>query len=69
VSGGCSLSSPVIIAQELSIAIFPQPLQSMAGNMVVGNSVGSCRLFSCYFPEFPMFVIIGQFSRAVEDGQ
>ena len=27
------------------------------------------RLFSCYFHEFPLFVIIGQFSRAVEDGQ
>jgi len=26
------------------------------------------RLFSCYFHEFPLFVIIGQFSRAVEDG-
>jgi len=27
------------------------------------------RLFSCYFHEFPLIVIIGQFSRAVEDGQ
>jgi hypothetical protein len=39
-------------AQELSIAIFPQPLRSMAGNMVVGNSVGSCRLSGCYFQQF-----------------
>ena len=68
-SGGCSLSSPVILAQELSIAIFPQPLQRMAGNMVVGNSVGSCRLSGCCFPQFPEPVVIGQFSRAVENGK
>ena len=69
VSGGCSLSSPVILVQELSIAIFPQPLRSMAGNMVVGNSVLLRRLTGCYFHEFPVFVIIGQFSRTVEDGK
>jgi len=68
VSGGCSLSSPVILVQELSIAIFPQPLRSMAGPMVVGNSVLLRRLTGCYFHELPVFVIIGQFSRAVEDG-
>jgi len=37
--------------------------------MVVGNSVWSCRLFCFDFHEFPLFVIIGQFSRAVEDGK
>ena len=68
-SGGCSLSSPVILVQELSTAIFPRPLRSMAGNIVVGNSVGLRRLIGCYFQEFPVFVIIGQFSWAVEDGK
>ena len=56
-------------AQELSIAIFPQPLRSMAGNMVVGNSVGSCRLSGFYFHQFSLPVIIGQFSRAMENGK
>ena len=37
--------------------------------MVVGNSAGSCRLSGCYLYEFPVLVIIGQFSRAVEDGK
>ena len=37
--------------------------------MVVGNSVGSCRLFCFYFHEFPVLVIIGQFSWAVENGK
>ena len=55
--------------QELSIAIFPQPLRSMAGNMVVGNSFGSCRLSGFYFHQFSVPVIIGQFSRAVEKGK
>ena len=68
-SGGCSLSSSVVLAEELSIAIFPQPLRGMAGHMVVGNSVGSCRLFCFGFYEFPLFVIIGEFSRAVENGK
>ena len=68
VSGGCSLPSAVILVQELSIAIFPQPLRSMAGNMVVGNSVVLRRLIDRYFHQFPVFVIIGQFSRAVENG-
>ena len=67
-SGGCSLPSPVILVQEFSIAIFPQPLRSMTGNMVVGNSVVLRRLIDRYFHQFPVFVIIGQFSRAVEDG-
>ena len=69
VSGGCSLPSPVILVQELSIAIFPQPLRSMAGNMVVGNSVLLRRLTGRYFHEFPVFVIISQFSRTVGDGK
>ena len=68
-SGGCSLPSSLVLAEELSIAIFPQPLRSMAGNMVVGNSVGSCRLFCFYFHEFPVLVIIGQFSWAMENGK
>ena len=37
--------------------------------MVVGNSLVLRRLFGCYLHEFPVFVIIGQFSRAVEDGK
>ena len=37
--------------------------------MVVGNSVVSCRLFCFDFREFAFFVIIGQFSRAVENGK
>ena len=41
----------------------------MAGNIVVGNSVVLRRLIGCYFHKFPVFVIIGQFSRAVEDGK
>jgi len=41
----------------------------MAGTMVVGNSVVLRRLISRYFHEFPVFVIIGQFSRAVKDGK
>ena len=36
--------------------------------MVVDNSVALRRLNDCYFHQFPVFVIIGQFSRAVEDG-
>ena len=68
-SGGCSLSSSAVLAEELSIAIFPQSLRSMAGNMVVGNSVGSCRLSVFYFYQFSLLVIIGQFSRAVENGE
>ena len=32
VSGGCSLSSAMILVQELSTAILPQPLRSVAGN-------------------------------------
>ena len=68
VSGGCSLPSPVILVQELSIAIFPQPLRIMAGNMVVDNSVLLRRLIDRYFKQFPVFVIIGQLSRAMENG-
>ena len=37
--------------------------------MVVGNSVVLRRLIGYYFHEFPVFVIIGQFTRAVEDGK
>ena len=37
--------------------------------MVVGNSVGSCRLSGLYLYQFPLLVIIGQFSRAVENGE
>ncbi len=32
VSGGCSLSSSVVLAEELSIAILPQLLRSIAEN-------------------------------------
>ena len=37
--------------------------------MVVGNSLGSCRLSGFYFHQFSIPVIIGQFSRAVENGK
>jgi hypothetical protein len=37
--------------------------------MVVGNSAGSCRLSGFYFHQPSVPVIIGQFSRAVENGK
>ena len=37
--------------------------------MVVGNSGGSCRPSGFYIHQFSEPVIIGQFSRAVEDGK
>jgi len=52
---------------------YPQPFSrgfcGVRREMVVGNSAVLRRLIGCYFHEFPVFVIIGQFPRAVEDGK
>ena len=37
--------------------------------MAVGNSVGLCHLFCFDFQQFPESVVIGQFSRAMENGK
>jgi len=51
------------------MAIFAQPLRSMAENMAVGNSVGLRRLFNFPIHKFAIFVIISQLSGSVEYGK
>ena len=41
-SGGCSLSSSVVLAEEVSITILPQPLRSMAGK---GRKESACPIW------------------------
>ena len=48
---------------------FPAALAEHGGKWLRVTPFLLRRLFSCYFHEFPLFVIIGQFSRAVENGE